>query len=118
MKMRASIARALVTDPSLLLLDEPFAALDDMLRGKLNDMLLEIWSRRQRTILFVTHNIAESVFLSHRIALLMGGKIREWIDVPFAFPRNPSLRSDTAFLQLCSHIALRFAESQESEAVA
>ncbi len=109
MKMRASIARALVTDPSLLLLDEPFAALDDMLRSKLNELLLDLWAKRKRTILFVTHNIAESVFLSHRIALLMNGKIREWIDVPFEHPRQPELRSDPTFMKLCAQIASRFA---------
>jgi NitT/TauT family transport system ATP-binding protein len=118
MKMRASIARALVTDPNLLLLDEPFAALDDMLRGKLNELLLELWAQRQRTILFVTHNIAESVFLSHRIALLMNGKIREWIDVPFGYPRKVELRSDPAFMELCVQIASRFAgESNASQSL-
>ncbi|MGN6547831.1 MAG: ABC transporter ATP-binding protein, partial [Aureliella sp.] len=64
MRMRVSLARAIVTDPAILLLDEPFGALDEILRGRMNDLLVELWTRRRRTVLFVTHNIAEAINLS------------------------------------------------------
>jgi NitT/TauT family transport system ATP-binding protein len=97
MKMRASIARAMSTEPTVLLLDEPFAALDDMLRSKLNDLLLSISQERNCTMLFVTHNIAEAVYLSHSIAVMSHGRIAEQIAVPLAFPRETSMRSSAAF---------------------
>jgi NitT/TauT family transport system ATP-binding protein len=97
MKMRASIARAMSTSPKILLLDEPFAALDDMLRSKLNDLLLAISAKERCTMLFVTHNIAEAIYLSDEIAIMSRGKIAERMKVPFAFPREASLRSTAAF---------------------
>ena len=72
MKMRVSIARALVTDPSLLLMDEPFAALDEITRFKLNDDLLALWRALGKTVVFVTHSVFESVFLSSRIVVMTG----------------------------------------------
>lgn len=97
MKMRASIARAMSTSPKVLLLDEPFAALDDILRSKLNDLLLAISAQRQCTMLFVTHNIAEAIYLSHEIAIMSRGVIAEILDVPFRFPRDAKLRSSSDF---------------------
>lgn len=97
MKMRASIARALVTKPNILLFDEPFAALDDMLRTKLNDLLLSIASDRSKTILFVTHNIAEAIYLSDSIAVMSRGGIGKHIAVPLAFPRDSKIRSSSEF---------------------
>ena len=97
MKMRASIARAMSTSPKVLLLDEPFAALDDILRSKLNDLLLAISAQRQCTMLFVTHNIAEAIYLSHEIAIMSRGMIAEILDVPFRFPRDAKLRSSSDF---------------------
>ncbi len=97
MKMRASIARALITDPEILLLDEPFAALDDMLRSRLNDLLLRIVAESQRTMLFVTHNIGEAVYLSQSIAIMSRGRIAELVEVPFAYPRSSELRSTPEF---------------------
>jgi NitT/TauT family transport system ATP-binding protein len=97
MKMRASIARALITDPEILLLDEPFAALDDMLRSRLNDLLLRIVAESHRTMLFVTHNIAEAVYLSQSIAIMSQGRIAELVQVPFGYPRSANLRSDPEF---------------------
>lgn len=97
MKMRASIARALITQPDILLLDEPFAALDDMLRSKLNDLLLRIVAQTKTTMLFVTHNISEAIYLSHSIAVFRQGAIGEQIAVDLPFPRNPQVRSSPEF---------------------
>lgn len=111
MRMRTSIARALVTDPAVLLLDEPFAALDDLLRSKLNDLLLDLWSQRRRTILFVTHNIAEAVYLSHRIVVLGSGRVSTVIDNALAWPRNARQRSTTEFATLYGQVSGALAEA-------
>ncbi len=103
MKMRASIARALVTRPSALLLDEPFAALDEITRHRLNDDLLAQWSRQSPTALFVTHSVSEAVYLSQRV-LVMGGRPGRLIaDLPVAlpYPRTPALRLQAPFVQHC-----------------
>ena len=97
MKMRVALARALMNDPDILLLDEPFAALDDILRNRLNELLLQLWSHRPRTILFVTHNISEAIFLSHQIAIMHQGRIgQQWIN-PLPFPREHRLRATSEF---------------------
>lgn len=111
MRMRTSIARALVTDPSILLLDEPFAALDDILRNRLNDLLLELWQERQRTILFVTHNIAEAAYLSHRIAIFGKGKIANVAENPLPWPRCPALRSSPQFAEFFGQVSQKLSES-------
>ena len=112
MKMRASLARALVTEPSLLLLDEPFAALDDMLRWRLNEMLLELCRERSRTVLFVTHNIAEAIFLSQSIAVMHQGRIAQWIDNPLPQMRTAELRSTTDFAQFYGRVSKCLADGQ------
>jgi NitT/TauT family transport system ATP-binding protein len=102
MKMRVSIARALATTPRLLLMDEPFGALDEMTRNRLNEELLAIKVQQRWTTLFVTHSVAEAVFLSDRI-ILMGdnpGRVREEIAVPLPVPRTAALRGEPAFLNL------------------
>ena len=105
MKMRASIARAMSTRPTILLLDEPFAALDDMLRSKLNDLLLAIVAEQKCTMLFVTHNISEAIYLSNAIAIMSQGRIAERMDMPFAFPRQADLRSTAEFAAYYGKVA-------------
>ena len=90
MQMRASIARALVTRPGVLLLDEPFAALDEMLRGDLGRLLLELWQERRFTAVMVTHNISESILLSHRVAIMHRGALTTILENPLPWPRSPS----------------------------
>ncbi|MEC8555712.1 MAG: ABC transporter ATP-binding protein [Planctomycetota bacterium] len=114
MRMRTSIARALVTDPSILLLDEPFAALDDLLRTRLNELVLELWSQHKRTIVFVTHNIAEAVFLSHRVAILAHGKIACLLENKLAWPRESEQRVSPEFAAIYASISQALAEAQES----
>ena len=95
--MRVSIARALVTKPHVLLLDEPFAALDDMLRNQLGQLLLDLWDRRQFTAVLVTHNIAEAILLSHRVAVMHDGGISSQIENPLPWPREDEMRRSTSF---------------------
>ncbi|MDQ0185211.1 ABC transporter ATP-binding protein [Cytobacillus sp. FSL R5-0569] len=90
MKMRVSIARALAAKPKLLLMDEPFAALDEMTRQTLQMDLLQIWQKEKATILFVTHNVYEAVYLSSKIAVMSArpGRLATMIDVNLPYPRN------------------------------
>jgi NitT/TauT family transport system ATP-binding protein len=112
MRMRVSLARALVTRPDILLLDEPFAALDDVLRQQLNEELVRIWSSRQWTGLFVTHNVAEAVFLSQRVVVMTKrpGTICDIVSVPFDYPREQNLRATAEFASLCGTISQRLRE--------
>jgi NitT/TauT family transport system ATP-binding protein len=106
MRMRVSLARALVTRPRLLLLDEPFAALDDITRQRLNEELLGLWQRDRVTALFVTHNVGEAVFLAERVAVMSPrpGTILHEIEVPFRHPRTPALRAEAEFARLVGEI--------------
>jgi NitT/TauT family transport system ATP-binding protein len=103
MKMRVSIARALVTRPKVLLMDEPFAALDEITRFKLNNDLLELWQRESFTVVFVTHSVFESVFLSQRIAIMARrpGRIIEDIAVDAPYPRHADYRTSTVYNEHC-----------------
>jgi NitT/TauT family transport system ATP-binding protein len=100
MKMRVSIARALVTKPKLLLMDEPFGALDEITRQTLQDELLRLWQREPNmTVLFVTHNVFEAVYLSTRVIVMTPrpGKVSADIRIPVPFPRDESFRSAAGF---------------------
>ncbi len=107
MRMRVSLARALVTRPDILLLDEPFAALDDVLRQQLNEELTRIWMARHWTGLFVTHNVAEAVFLAQRVLVMSRrpGTIVADVRVPFDYPREPELRAASDFARLCGELS-------------
>ncbi|WP_422928108.1 ABC transporter ATP-binding protein [Singulisphaera sp. PoT] len=102
MKMRVAIARALVSQPRLLLLDEPFAALDDLLRQRLNETLLELWAEQRWAAVFVTHNMSEAVFLAQRIVMLGGrpATLQGIEQIPFAYPRSPSLRAEPEYARI------------------
>jgi NitT/TauT family transport system ATP-binding protein len=106
MRMRVSLARALVTDPQLILLDEPFGALDDMTRHTLNEELRALWQRRSWTALFVTHNIAEAAYLSTRIVVLSPRPGAVVADMPVPFPgrREPTLRAEPEFARFVGHV--------------
>ena len=113
MRMRVSLARALVTKPDILLMDEPFAALDDVLRQQLNEELVQIWMQYSWTGLFVTHNVSEAVFLSQRVLVMnkRPGTIAADIPVPFPYPRKPELRADPDFARRCGELSLRLREA-------
>jgi NitT/TauT family transport system ATP-binding protein len=106
MQMRASIARAIVTRPQLLLMDEPFAALDEFTRFRLNDDLLALWQQNQWTVVFVTHSIREAVFLSQRVIVMSPRPGRVVADVAIEFPgrRDEALRGSHAFADQCARI--------------
>jgi NitT/TauT family transport system ATP-binding protein len=99
MKMRASIARALATNPRLLLMDEPFAALDEMTRDRMNEELLRLRAEQKWTAVFVTHSVAEAVFLSTRIIVLAPhpGRIHAVLPIDLPFPRTSSLRASPEY---------------------
>lgn len=103
MRMRCAIARALVTRPALILMDEPFAALDEVTRFKLNDDLLALKRRLGATIVFVTHSVFEAAYLSSRIAVMSrrGGAIIDEISIDPAIPRNDDYRSSKTFADTC-----------------
>ena len=103
MKMRVSIARGLVTKPRLLLMDEPFAALDEITRFKLNNDLLELWQQERFTVIFVTHSVFESVFLSNRIVVMAArpGRVFREISVEAVYPRDEAFRTSPDYAALC-----------------
>jgi NitT/TauT family transport system ATP-binding protein len=117
MRMRVSIARALVTDPDLLLLDEPFAALDEITRMALNDDLLRLWDNHRPTVVFVTHSVFESVYLSTRIAVLTRrpGRIVADLPVELPKPRQRTLRTSPPYAAICTAISDHLAAAMAEE---
>jgi NitT/TauT family transport system ATP-binding protein len=113
MKMRASIARALVTEPQLLLMDEPFAALDEINRFKLNNDLLGVWQELRRTVIFVTHSVFESVYLSQRIVVMTArpGRVFTEIVIPAPYPRDEHFRTSADYAALCRQVALALSQA-------
>jgi NitT/TauT family transport system ATP-binding protein len=107
MRMRASLARSLTLKPQVFLFDEPFGALDEITRERLNDELLELFALEQFAGLFITHSISEAVYLSTRVLVMSGrpGRIAGDFRVPFAYPRTPELRFDPAFAELSGAVS-------------
>jgi NitT/TauT family transport system ATP-binding protein len=106
MRQRVAIARALVCRPRILLMDEPFGALDEITRDKLNEELLRIWEETRTTIVFVTHSIPEAAFLGQKVLVLASnpGRVREYMDVPLPYPRRLSVRDTVEFIGVTGHL--------------
>jgi NitT/TauT family transport system ATP-binding protein len=107
MKMRASLARSLVLEPDLFLFDEPFGAVDEITRERLNDELIALFQRLNFGALFITHSISEAIFLSTRVLVMSArpGRIVAGFDVPFPYPRVPDLRFEPAFAELAGEVS-------------
>jgi NitT/TauT family transport system ATP-binding protein len=107
MKMRVSIARAMITRPRILLMDEPFAALDEMTRMKLNNDVLRLWADRGLTAIFVTHSVYESVYLSNRVLVMAArpGRVIADIAIEAPWPRDDGFRSAPAYVDQCRAVS-------------
>jgi len=117
MKQRVAIARALSYRPKMLLMDEPFGALDALTRGQMQELLTQIWQEHRLTVIFVTHDVEEAVYLSDRI-FVMGpnpGHIKQCIAVPFARPRLSEIQHDRAVLELQSEVLASIREDSRME---
>jgi len=106
MQQRVSLCRALAFRPPILLMDEPFAALDEITREAMQEELLRLWSATESTVIFVTHSISEAVLLSERVIVMTArpGRVDEIIDVPFSRPRGEELRGSARFTELVQHV--------------
>lgn len=106
MRQRVAIARALICRPRILLMDEPFGALDEITRDGLNEELLRIWEETGTTIIFVTHSIPEAAFLGQRVLVLTNqpGSVREYVDVDLPYPRDLGMRDTLEFVQVTAHL--------------
>lgn len=106
MQQRVAIARALTFKPSILLMDEPFGALDEMTRERMNNELLNIWTKTDTTVIFVTHSIQEAVYLSSRVVVMSArpGRIVRDIPIPLPYPRTPETRDTEDYFHLVSEV--------------
>jgi NitT/TauT family transport system ATP-binding protein len=111
MRQRVSIARALALDPELLLLDEPFGALDELLRTAMNVELQRIWLDQRATTVMVTHSVAEAVFLADRVVVMGSrpGRVHDELEIAFPRPRTPELLADEAFHRRCADVSAALA---------
>jgi len=117
MQQRVNLARALALDPALLLMDEPFAALDAQTRDAMQAELLRIWAGSGRSVLFITHHIEEAVFLGEQVVVLSAGPgavVRERVRVPFERPRDPSIRRAPAFAAVVDHVRSILADDADT----
>ena len=117
MKMRVSLARALVTDPDILLLDEPFAALDEITRFRLNNELLALWRRLGKTIIFVTHSVFESVYLSQRVTVMTArpGRLASEFRIDTVEPRGEDFRTSAEYAGYCREVSSALAPSYSGQ---
>ena len=118
MRMRVSLARALVTDPDILLMDEPFAALDEITRFRLNNDLLTLWRELRKTIVFVTHSVFESVYLSQRVLVMTPrpGRIAADIVIDAPAMRDETFRTSADYAAQCRAVSQALARSSEAAA--
>jgi NitT/TauT family transport system ATP-binding protein len=118
MKMRVSIARALITRPRLLLMDEPFAALDEITRFRLNDDLLRLWERFGWTVIFVTHSVYESVYLSERIVVMAArpGRVFREVPVDAPYPRSDAFRTSASYNENCRRVSDALNDAMQASA--
>lgn len=117
MRQRAGIARTLVNNPSCILMDEPFSAVDHLTRLNLQDEIIKIWQKEKKTIVFITHDVAEAVYLANRVVLLTPrpGKIQDIFEIPFSWPRS---RNNPGLVQIVEkiYVALNNQDGLDSEA--
>ena len=117
MKMRVSLARALVTDPDILLMDEPFAALDEITRFRLNNDLLALWRNLRKTVIFVTHSVFESVYLSQRVVVMTArpGRLSAEIPIDSVQPRGEEFRTSADYAGYCRRVSEALAPSYSGQ---